>query len=188
MPPHHFGRLFQLSQAQRVDLIRRLFYDQALALDVRAAGLLVLLYAQPVTAIVRLSTTDVVVGPEVMIRLHDEYVPVPKPFDEVLARLASRAHEQHGGRVGPRWLFVGRVPGRSRSAHALRVQLNTAGVPVQAGRNSALAALVAELPAALVADAVGIHPSTANRWASEAAVGWRSYARTAGRRQRESSS
>ncbi len=177
MPAHHFGRREQLTQAMRVDLIRRLFFDDAAPLGVRAAGLLLLLYAQPVTAIVRLETTNVCTEPHVMIRLGHDHVPVPSPFDRLLAQLLARSSAHSVSQPRERWLFPGRVPGHAVSAQALRVRLKALGVPNRAGKNSALAALVAELPAPLVADTIGIHASTANRWASQAGAGWHRYAR-----------
>jgi hypothetical protein len=177
MPAHHFGQREQLTQAMRVDLIRRLFYDDAAPLGVRVAGLLLLLYAQPVTAIVRLQTTDVRPGPHVLIRLGHDHVPVPRPFDRLLAELLAQTNTSSIWHPATRWLFPGRVPGQPVSAQALRVRLKALGVPVRAGKNSALAALVTELAAPLVAEAIGIHASTANRWASQNGAGWHRYAR-----------
>jgi hypothetical protein len=178
MPGHHFGQREQLTQAMRVDLIRRLFYNGAVPLDMRAAGPLLLLYAQSVTAIVRLETRDVFTEPQVMIRLGQDHVPVPSPFDRLFAQLLAQSTAHCASQPRERWLSPGRIPGHAVSAQALRVRLKAGPrVPVRAAKNGALAALVAELPAPLVVEAIGIHASTANRWASQAGAGWHRYAR-----------
>jgi hypothetical protein len=177
LPSHHFGSSMQLCQDDRLQMIQQLFYGDEIPLGARAAGLLLLLYAQPVTAIARLTTADVQTSPEVMIRLARHYVPVPKPFDEILLALLAQAGSRRSDVAT--WLLPGRVPGQPMSAQALRVRLKAHGLPVRAGKNGALAVLVAELPAALVAETIGIHPTTANRWASHTATGWRRYARRA---------
>ncbi len=105
----------------RADLIRRLFFDGAAPLGVRAAGLLLLLYAQPVTAIVRLETRDVSTEPKVMIRLGHDHVPVPRPFDRLLVELLAQANTFTIWHPATRWLFPGRVTGQPVSAQALRV-------------------------------------------------------------------
>lgn len=109
-------------------------------------------------------------------RLARHHVPVPKPFDEILLALLSQAGSRRSD-VATAWLLPGRVPGQPISAQALRVRLKAHGLPVRAGKNGELAVLVAELPAALVAETIGIHPTTANRWASHTATRWRQYAR-----------
>lgn len=54
-------------------------------------------------------------------------------------------------------------------------QLNRHGITVRPARNTTLIAVAAELPAAVLADTVGLHPNTAVRWARLANSAWASY-------------
>jgi hypothetical protein len=70
-----------ISQQQRLDLIRRLAEDTQLELRDRIVALLILLYAQPITKITALTTSDVIRdGTTVQVRLGEPPAPVPEPF------------------------------------------------------------------------------------------------------------
>jgi len=75
----------------------------------------------------------------------------------------------------PRWLFPGRVPGQPIDGHSLTNLLNRHGVAVRPARNGALAALAADLPAAILADLLGLHVNTAVRWVTYARRDWTDY-------------
>jgi nitroreductase len=68
----------------------------------------------------------------------------------------------------PRWLFPGRIPGQMLDLHSLNNQLNRHGISARPARNRALAALASDLPAAVLADFLGIHVNTAVRWVTYA--------------------
>jgi hypothetical protein len=170
MPGRRFGQRPHLDGTERVAAMRRLLYDETLRLELRVAGLLVLLLAQPVTRIVRLATSDVEPDP-VAIRVGNNRLEIPSPLDALVMRLSQRRAQT----PGDSWLFPGRVLGEPVSANALRNALRSIGVPVRVCKNTALGALVAELPAPLVSQAIGIHPSTASRWATQLAADWCGY-------------
>jgi hypothetical protein len=79
------------------------------------------------------------------------------------------------GPDSPRWLFPGRVPGQPLDLHSLINQLNRHGISARPARNGALAALAADLPAAVLADFLGIHINTAVRWVTYARKDWTAY-------------
>ena len=81
-----------------------------------------------------------------------------------------------------RWLFPGRIPGQPLDLHSLNNQLNGHGINARPARNGALAALASDLPAAVLADFLGIHVNTAVRWVTYARQDWTAYlaARDAG--------
>ncbi|MFF3488552.1 hypothetical protein ACFYXC_35570 [Streptomyces sp. NPDC002701] len=74
-----------------------------------------LLYAQPVSRIVRLSVDDVIrVGESVLLRLGDPASPVPAPVaDLLLEHIANRDNMNTATNPAPRWLFPGRRGGQS---------------------------------------------------------------------------
>jgi hypothetical protein len=76
------------------------------------------------------------------------------------------------GPNAPRWLFPGRVPGQPIDGHSLTNLLNRHGISARPARNGALAA---DLPAAILADLLGLHVNTAVRWVTYARRGWADY-------------
>jgi hypothetical protein len=79
------------------------------------------------------------------------------------------------GPDAPRWLFPGRIPGQPLDLHSLNNQLNRHGISARPARNGALAALASDLPAAVLADFLGIHVNTAVRWVTYARQDWTAY-------------
>ncbi len=168
-----------LDTTKRWALARRLLHDHALDPVDRVAGTLVVLYAQPVARIARLSRTDLTRdGDQTLLRLGSDQLLLPEP-------LASLAHQLTGNRpVGmagnldhtPAWLFPGRRPGTPMHPTHLARRLAKLGVDCRAARNTALLQLAAEVPAAVLADLLGLTASTATKWAQLAGGNWTRYA------------
>ncbi|GAB3956307.1 hypothetical protein GCM10027614_68130 [Micromonospora vulcania] len=76
---------------------------------------------------------------------------------------------------GTDWLFPGRAPGRHITADYLNTKLIAAKIRVRPTRNAALFALAEDLPAAVLADLLGMHVNTAERWAKLARRDWADY-------------
>jgi hypothetical protein len=68
-----------------------------------------------------------------------------------------------------------RIPGQPLDLHSLNNQLNRHGISARPARNGALAALASDLPAAVLADLLGIHINTAVRWVTYARQDWTAY-------------
>lgn len=101
-----------ISQRQRTALIQRIHADPTMEPIDRVIGLLVLLYAQPLTRIVQLTLADVIpTGDDVLIRLGDPPVPVPKPFAELLTGyIANRSNLTTATNPGSQLLFPAAEP------------------------------------------------------------------------------
>jgi hypothetical protein len=103
---------------------------------------------------------------------------LPPRLGVMLRSLASRPPTPlmipHGPNT-PRWLFPGRVPGQPIDGHSLTNLLNRHGITVRLARNGALAALAADLPAAILAELLGLHVNTAVRWVTYARRDWTDY-------------
>jgi hypothetical protein len=67
------------------------------------------------------------------------------------------------------------VPGKPVSTHGMTQKLNRHGIMVRSARNSALAALAADLPSPILADVTGMHRHTALRWVAYARRDWAEY-------------
>lgn len=176
-----------LDQDQRWQLLRRCLNDEAVALDIRAAGALLLLFGLPLVRIRHL-TVD-----QLDLRDSDSYLnagPHPLLLPPRLAALLHRLADTHHSRsrfapqpTGRRWLFPGLNPGRPLSEERLRTKLREYGIGARPARNAALIGLAADLPAQVLADLLDLHPTTAVRWTARARRDWITYlaARTADR-------
>jgi hypothetical protein len=159
-----------LGDDERWVLLRRCLRDDSLTLRLRVAGALVLLYGQIPTRIVELTADHITdTGIDTYLQLKDQPVLLPPPLAALVLHLCHRAtHQQATG--SPAWLFPGNRPG----AHLYPGRLSTAlneklGIFVRPGRGAALAAFAADLPAAILADLLGLSITTATRWAALAA-------------------
>jgi hypothetical protein len=77
---------------------------------------------------------------------------------------------------GSRWLFPGRRAGQPMHPEALSATVRHLGIPNAAARTAALRQLVLEMPAPVVADALGYHYTTTTRIAAQAGGVWTRYA------------
>lgn len=163
----------------RWSTLQRLLHDEDLDLTDRVAGCLVLLYGQQLSRIVAITRDQFTITDDVA-RLHlgATSVEVPEPLRGLLARLASegRRYTGVGSPTNTRWLFPGLSPGRPLSAAHLGERLRRLGIPTMAARRGALMHLAGQLPAAVLADLLGITSSTAVRWVRTAGGDWSTYA------------
>ncbi len=168
-----------LDDDTRWSTLQRLLHDEHLELTDRVAGCLVLAYGQQLSRIVaitrdQLNITDDLVG----LNLGATAVEIPDPLRGLLTRLATggRRHTGVGSPPDTPWLFPGLSPGRPLSAAHLGERLRRLGIPTMASRRGALIHLGAQLPAAVLADLLGITASTAVRWVRTAGGDWSNYA------------
>ena len=125
-----------------------------LPLHLRAVTCLMLLYAQPLAGIVRLTVGDVVRDDGgLCIRFETPPTPGPEPFAALLEQQAANPG-------GDGWLFPGRDVAQPRSYTGVYNDLRDAGLPMRNARTSALRDLVLQAPAPVVADALGFHQTT----------------------------
>lgn len=164
--------------ARRLDLLRQVLTDEAAPLRSRVAAGLLLLYAQPLSRIVRLTLDDIVQDEDqVLIRLGDPPSPVPQPLAALLLNYAAdRANTNTATNPGATWLFPGRRANQPLHAEHLAALVHKLGVPTVAGRTAAFRQHVSEMPAPVVADALGYHQVTAAKVAAQAGTTWSRYA------------
>ena len=159
-----------LADDERWLLLRRCLRDDSLALRLRVAGALVLLYGQIPTRIVELTVDSVTTtATDTYLVLRDQPVVLPPPLAALTLELAARStHEQSTSSTGnPAWLFPGARPGSHFYAGRLSTSLNKKlGIFVRAARGAALSALAADLPAPVLADLLGLSITTATRWSA----------------------
>lgn len=168
----------ELASDQRVALTRRLLHDDVIAVGDRVAGLLVLLYGQPLTKIVQLTVDDIDVDDSgASMRFGTEPVVMLEPLDQLLGRLV----DQRTGRAtvaaaGHRWLWPGGQAGRHLTPARLQIRLARLGLPARIARTNTLLALAADVPPFVLAELLDLHPITAVRWVRAAGGDWARYA------------
>jgi hypothetical protein len=115
----------------------------------RVAGIIVLLYAQPLTRVVRLTVDDVLRdGGAVFLRLGDPPSPVPEPVASLLLDyIAARDNMNTATNRASHWLFPGRRAGQPCRPDHLSALLREIGIPAAAARGAAIRQQLLEMPA-----------------------------------------
>lgn len=173
MPPR------PISLHDRVEHLRRVANGLDMDLTERVIATLVLLYAQPLSRIVRLTVDDVLTDPEgrVLIRLGDPPAPIPPPFDDIVRSHLSSRHNLHTAtNPNSTWLFPGRRAGQPIHPTSIRLRLTTLGIPNMPGRSRALREMLLQAPPAVVASMLGFHAGKAETIAAETGATWKRYA------------
>jgi hypothetical protein len=160
-------------------IARRLIHDDTLDTADRVVGTLVVLYGQPVTRIAKLRRSDVVVDDGgTFVRLGKELMPIAESLGHVVQALPTRRQLGPSGTVpaASEWLFPGRQAGLHIHPGYLQKRLGELGIECRASRNAALLQFGGQLPAAVIADKLNVHRTTADRWVKMAGGDWASYA------------
>lgn len=168
----------RLTQHRRLELLRRVLDETAGPLRSRAAACLMLLFAQPASRIVLLTTDDLIqdTDGQALIHLGDPPTPVPEPFADLLLRAGKQRTNMNTTNPDAPWLFPGRRAGRPMHPHSLAELIRDIGIPGTAVRTSALRQLVLQAPAPVIAQALGFHDKTTTQVVAEAGGTWNRYA------------
>jgi hypothetical protein len=166
-----------ISQHQRLATLRRLLTHDDIPLLTRVAATLMLLYAQPLTRILRLTIDDVLrQGNDVNIQSGDPPTPIPAPFAELLlAHLTNRLNMTTATNPDARWLFPGRRGGQPMTPETLTKRLRQHRIPGLRGRTAALRQLVLQAPAPVVAMMLGYSQDHTARVLAEVGGTWSRY-------------
>jgi hypothetical protein len=160
-----------------VELAQRLLHDPEIPARDRVAGVLIAVFAQPVSRVARLAADDITLDDEnVAIRFGDTAVSMPEPVASDVRRLLADLAARSAALVrhAP-WLFPGNVPSRPIGEQVLSRRMKRIGIDCDDARRAALLELAGRLPAAILADLVGVHVTTATQWAQIAGRPWSDY-------------
>jgi integrase len=160
-----------------VELAHRLLHDPELSARDRVAGVLIAVFAQPVSRVARLTVDDLTVdGENVAIRFGDTAISMPEPVARDIRELLDQLAELSPSVIRRyQWLFPGAVPSRPIGELVLSRRMKRIGVDCRDTRRAALLELAGRLPAAIVADLLGVHITTATQWAQIAGRPWGDY-------------
>jgi hypothetical protein len=171
-----------LTPEDRWQMLRRCLHDEQIPTCLRVAGALILLYAQNPSRIVRLTREDLATrGNYQYLTLGQHPVILPPKLATLLKEQATAAVRWRRPRVEldtphRHWLFPGNHPGQHATADRISTLLaRELGLYTRPARAAALCALAEDLPAAVLADLLGVHVTTAIRWASLIRHDWFSY-------------
>ncbi len=174
-----------LDHEERWHQAKRLLHDDTIDTADRVAGLFLLLYAQRLATISRLTVEDIETN-GAAIELHFGSVPItiPEPLSALITDLVTtrRSHAVLAAGTASPWLFPGGQPGRPISADRLGARLRALGLRPAQARSTALFQLATELPAAVLARLLGIHINVAVQWQQHSAGDWTNYAADLSRR------
>jgi hypothetical protein len=147
------------------------------ALTFRVAGLILLLFGQPVGKIAALKCSDLQALPDGLhLSLGNIPVLVPAQIAPMFWEHLQHRPNQQTGNGGSEWLFPGTMPGQHIHADAMMGQLRALGIDLGGARNTALRGLVQELPPTLVANALGYSCQVIHKHAADAGVPMAGYA------------
>ena len=166
-----------ISPEHRTELLSRLLSDDRISLRDRLAGCLVLLLAQPVTKVcaLRISNVENRDG-EILLCLGDAPVVLPESVGNLLAEhVRHRPRMVSAANVDSAWLFPGNSPNQHIRSGAMSVRMAKLGI-TERDRQAALQQLLRDVPAPVVAKAMGFNPNTTARRATELGTDWAAYA------------
>lgn len=168
VPRHNTGTAPRLSSKAQTKALDTVISGDALTPRNRLAAVLVLVFAQRVEHIVKLTWDDVTIADQVVVNLAGFPIVFEPPLDQLVRNLAAApGNDQTAAHPNTRWVFRGYRPGAHITASHLRQQLMPL-FSALAGRLGAIAELSRETPAAILAEALGYHTTTLERHAAAA--------------------
>ena len=167
-----------LSDHDRWRHVERLLHDDTMQLYARIAGLFILLFAQPLSRICRMTPEQVTLRSDGTVAVTFDTVPIEMPelLDQLALDQLARSHHDRYANHHKRWLFPGRHAGRHLATENIRKRLVSRGIHPAMGRKAAMFQLAAEIPTPVLAELLGLSSVTATRWATLAARDWSQYA------------
>ena len=148
-----------ITQTERIQLVRNCLEHRNVIPATRVAGLILLLWAQPLNKIVMLRRDRLVTAPEGMrITLGTHAALVPEALTELFWKQLSNPGNQNTINAETPWLFPGRTAGQHLHSGTLSARLKVLGIDALRARNATLRDLSQELDARSLIDLLGYSP------------------------------
>lgn len=162
---------------ERWRIAKRLLADDTIDPADRVAGALVVIYGQPVSRIVTLTTVHVKAAEgKVFLELGHHPLDLPEPLATLVQELPARRSDGAAAHLPNTWLFAGSHAGAPLTANSLANRLQKIGIDPRRMRVAATDQLARELAPVILAEVLGISHSTAARAVARAGGDWSSYA------------
>lgn len=145
-----------VTQEQRLEMVRNCLEFEQVLPATRVAGLIFLLWAQPLNRIVMLRRSDVIRRVDGLY-LSFSSVPtvVPAELADMFGAHLDRPANQQTGNTGTDWVFPGTRAGRHLHESTLGERLKVLGIDPQRARNATLRDLTRQLDARTLIDILG---------------------------------
>lgn len=160
-------------------LAHQLLHADEIATIDRVVGSFVLLYGQQLSRIAAMTRDQIHDrGTTLSVRFGAADIEIPDPL-ATFVRAHLDAPRRHASLAAPQdtnWLFPGHLPGKPITPSRLGQRLGRLGIDAQAAHRAAMLQLATTVPAAILADLLGIHTTTAADWAHAAGGDWSHYA------------
>lgn len=162
---------------QRWQIAKRLLNDDGIDPADRVAAALVVIYGQPVSRIVTLTTAHVEVDEHnVYLRLGHHPLDLPEPLATLIRELPTKRRDGAAAHLPNTWLFAGSHAGAPLTANSLANRLKKIGIEPRRMRVAATDQLARELAPVVLAEVLGISYATAARAVARAGGNWANYA------------
>jgi hypothetical protein len=157
VPYRTTGPSRQLTHAERIEWIRRCLVDDAATRRAYTAALLLLLYAQPVARICELQLDAISEADgDLFVTFSETRVWIPEPFAQMVRdHVENRSLYRTRSADENPFLFPGGRSGGHITRNYLFAKIRELGINVLAAKNGSLNDLVLEMPAPIVAEALG---------------------------------
>ncbi|MFB7457015.1 hypothetical protein [Streptomyces sp. NPDC056188] len=174
------------SEEEHLNALRTLLLHDTLPAAHRAIGLILILFGQPLSRIVKLRTDQVRDTPDgLQVAFGSDWLSVPEPAAVVIrVHLTARPGLNTAANPTSELLFPGFMPGRPMHVYAVASILRAIGIRPLAARSRTWLQMVREAPPSVLADTLGISAATAMRYAERAGTDFLAYAPLPSKEQR----
>jgi hypothetical protein len=167
-----------ISQAQRLEHLRALTDPSAqIPGTLQVAALFLLLYGQSLTRISRMRQAQIHDAEgQLTVAFTEDRLVIPAPFETIVrAHLGALPHTNTAAHRQNTWLFPGTRPGEHLHQNTIMNRLRERGIDLLGARNASLRALVLEMPAPIVADALNYSYQVTDKHRREAGATFTDY-------------
>lgn len=154
----------------RADLAHRLLHEEGIPVDIRVAGLLVVLYGQHLSRIASIERENVdLESTPPRIKLGKNWLELPDPMGRHITELLAQGPRRNAPFIeNARWLFLGYGAGEHLSSDRLGVRLAEYGIHARSMRNTVLFQLGATVQPKTLARLLDLQTGTAVSWVNKA--------------------
>lgn len=157
-------------------LTERLLNDTSIELTIRIIGLFVLLFAQQVVRVARLTRDQVVVDADtVAVRFAMTPVVLPRQLASLVIQHLATPPRRGFANGESKWVFEGLHAGQPITPAYVLHCFRAIGLPARTARSTRLDLLAQSLSASVVADTVGVNLITASQRRGKAGGTWSEY-------------
>ncbi|WP_130484073.1 hypothetical protein [Microcella putealis] len=144
------------TQEQRLEMIRNCLDMEQVTISTRIAGLIFLLWAQPLNRIVMLRQSDILRRVDgLYLQLGQTPTLVPDELAQTFGSYFAHPSNQQTGNTGTDWIFPGFRAGHHLHEGTLSQRLKLLGIDPQRARNATLQNLTQQIDARSLIDLLG---------------------------------